>query len=89
MVPEASRGLPGTPLGIDPVFGHPFLAILAPIWGPIGLPFGSNFGVIFYIFFGSALGTLLGGLGSNLGAILAPFWLRFGTLLGVPAKSEN
>ena len=89
IVPKSPLGRPGDPPVIDLVFGVVFLSILGGFGGPFGLPFGSGSGVIFRHFFENALGATSGRLWVDLGAILTPCWLHFGSILGVPSKSEN
>ena len=66
--PRRLPGLPGTPLGVDPVFGHIFSSILAPTWPPFWLPFGLYFGAFFNEFSERPPGTVLVGLGPDFGA---------------------
>ena len=87
--PISTLGRPRGPPVMDLVFGHPFFMIFNDFWGPFWLPFRSVFGLNFCHFFGHALGATSVRVRPDLGAILAPLWLHFGTLFGVPSKSEN
>ena len=89
MVPEGSRGLPGTPLGIHSLFEHLISWILAPIWPPFWLPLGLHFGSFFDEFSERPPGAILGGLGPDFGAIWPPFWSLFGSFFGVLGHSEK
>ena len=89
MVPEGSRGLPGTPLGIDSVFDTLFSSNLAPIGPQFWLPFGLHFGAFFDKFSEPSPGAAPAGLGPDFGAIWAPFWYLFGSFLGTPGHCKN
>ena len=77
MVPEGSRGLPGTPLEMHAVSGLLFSSILAPIWLPFGFPFDLHFGAFFHEFPECSPGGVPGGPGPDFGAGWPPFWNIF------------